>query len=193
MRRIGLIWGLAICMNMPAQKISVDRIENDGRRQIMTSSKNYSFDGAKYSICMKVYESSYRIDWCLLISSYFYIPSSAEILLKLGNDELIYLPCNNVHIGQVTTPGYGIPIGSITYISPSIEVDYYSSIYDLKPSDLDKIEEYGIKKIRISSGTAYRDKEFSNNTLGKFLKKCRKKIQERLDNPLRKKGLFDDF
>lgn len=193
MRLIGFICALAVCMNMSAQKISVDRIENDGRHQIMTSSKDYSIDGAKYSISMKVYESSYRTDWCLLISSFYYIPSSAEVLLRLGNDELIYLQCNNVRVGQVTTPGYGIPIGSITYISPSKEVDYYSSIYELKPSDLDKIEEYGIKKIRISSGTSYRDKEFSSNTLGKFLKKCRRKIQERLDNPLEKKGLFDDF
>ena len=114
-------------------------------------------------------------------------------MLKLGNDDLIYLSCNNVHVGQITTPSYGIPIGSITYISPSEEVDYYSSIYELKPSDLDKIDNFGIKKIRISSGTSYRDKEFSSNSLGKFLKKCRKKIRERLDNPIEKKGLFDDF
>lgn len=176
-----------------AQKVSVDQIESDGRHQIMTTSKVFSIDGTKYSFCMKIFEDAYYTDWCLLISSFYNIPSSTEVLLKLGNGDLMYLPCNNVHVGKVTMPGYGITIGSITSISPSREVDYYSSIYELSPEKIDKIAEYGIKKIRISTGTKYCDKEFSGNPLGKFLVKCRKIIQERLDAPLKKKSLFDDF
>ena len=193
MRKLILLLMLCTVLDLSAQKISLDRIENDGRHQIMTTSKDYSIDGAKYSVSMKVFEGAYSTDWCLLISSFYYIPNSAEVLLKLGNGDLIYLPCNNVNVSKITSPSYGIPIGSITYISPSKEVDYYSSIYELSPEKIDKIAEHGIRKIRISSGTSYRDKEFSGNSLGKFIVKCRKKIQERLDNPLKEKGLFDDF
>lgn len=193
MRIIGFVLGLFISLSLSAQKVSVDRIESDGRHQIMTKSKEYTIDDAKYSICLKVYDGARSRDWCLLISSFYYISSSAEVLLKLGNDEIIYLPCNNLSVGKVTSPGYGIPIGGITYISPSQQVDYYSSIYELSIEQMDKIAEYGVKKIRISSGTKYRDRDFISNSLGKFLMKCRKNIQNRLDNPLKKKSLYDDF
>ena len=193
MKRILVLFTCMLAIPIYAQKVSVDRIESDGRHQIMTTSKDFYIDDAKYSFSMKIYEGAYSSDWCLLISSFYYIPESAEVLLKLGNGDLMYLPCNNVHVGNVTMPGYGVTIGSITSISPSRDVDYYSSIYELSPEKIDKIAEYGIKKIRISTGTKFRDKEFSGNPLGKFLVKCRKKIQERLDNPLEKKSLFDDF
>lgn len=103
------------------------------------------------------------------------------------------MPCKNVSVGKVSSLGYVIPIGGITYISPSQQVDYYSSIYELSPEQMDIIANNGIKKIRISSGMKYRDKEFINNSLGKFLMKCRMNIQERIDNPLKKKDVFDDF
>lgn len=193
MRRILVLFACILATSVYAQKVSVDRIESDGRHQIMTTSKNFTIDGAKYSFSMKIYEGGYSTDWCLLISSFYYIPESAEVLLKLGNGDLMYLPCNNVNVGNVTMPGYGVTIGGYTSISPSRDVDYYSSIYELSPEKIDKIAEHGIKKIRISTGTTFRDKEFSGNPLGKFLVKCRKKIQERLDNPQRKKNLFDDF
>lgn len=193
MKRIFIIFACMLTISVYAQKVSLDRIESDGKHQIMTSSKDFSIEGAKYSFCMKVFEGFYTTDWCLLISSYNYISDHAEVLLKLGNGELMYLPCNNVNKGKVSTPGYGIPIGTITYITPSKEVDYYSSLYALSTEQIDKIAMYGIRKIRISTGTAYRDKEFPGNSLGKFLVKCCKKIQERLDNPQKKKSLYDDF
>lgn len=194
MKRLFLLFAWAFCASVvDAQKISVDRIESDGKHQIMTETKDYSIDGAKYSFGMKVFEGEYSKVWCLLISSYYYIPDVAEVLLKLGNGETIYLSCNYVNVGKVTMPGYGFTIGNYTSISPSRDVDYYSSIYDITPEEIDKIEEHGIKKIRISNGTSYRDKEFHGNSLGKYLVKCRKKIRERLDNPLKRKGLFDDF
>lgn len=71
--------------------------------------------------------------------------------------------------------------------------DYYSSVYELTPEKINKIDSLGIKKIRISNGTSYRDKTFEYNSLGKFLGKCYKNILKRLESPLKKKGLFDDF
>lgn len=162
-------------VNSNAQKIYVDRIENDGRRQIMTVTKNFSINGAEYYIGMKVFETSYSKDWLLLISSFYYIPNSSEILLKLGNDEIIYLPVNNVNVGKVA------------------EADYYSSVYELSKTNMDKIDSYGITKIRISNGVEFRDKTYKNNSLGKFLTKCRKNIKNRLEEPMKSKGLFDNF
>lgn len=178
-----------------AQEVSVDRIEEDGRHQIMTEGKNFNIGGVRYNICMKVYESAYSKDWCLLISSLSYISKySARVLLKLDNDDIIDLPVNNVHVGKLTTmPSYGVTTGSITFYSPTKEADYYSSVYGLSTDDLDKIENHKIVKIRFSDGTDFRDKEFESNSLGKFLRKCHKNIQERIDNPLKEKSIYDGF
>lgn len=193
MRILAFLFTYILATSVYAQKVSTDRIESDGRHQIMTTSKCFSIDGVRYKFCMKIFEGTYSSDWCLLISSFHYIPESAEVLLKLGNGDIMYLPCNNVNVGNVTIPGYGITIGGITSISPSSDVKYYSSLYELSLEKINEIAKYGIKKIRISTGTTFRDKEFSRNSLGKFLVKCHKNIQERLDNPLERKGLFDDF
>ena len=190
-------FALFICMlalSAHAQKVDIDRIESDGRHQIMTTSRDFYVDDAEYRFTMKIYESAKGIDWHLLISSFSYIPSSAEVLLKLGNGDLMHLPCNNVTTGSVTRPGYGISIiRGFTEIYPSREKEYYLSIYDLTPEMMDQIAEFGIKKIRISTGVKYRDEVFRGNPLGKFIVRCRKNIQERLDNPPKKKNLYDDF
>lgn len=188
-----MFFTLMLTVIMSAQSISVDRIESDGRHQIMTTSKNFYIDDTGYYFSMKIYEKPDGIDWCLLISSFKYIPSNTEILLKLGNDDYIYLPCNNVQIGSVTKPGHGTIIGNFILTTPTKNIDYYTSIYELTPEKIDKIEKFGIKKIRISTGEKYRDRTIHRNLLGKFVVRCRKKIQERLDNPPKKKTLFDDF
>lgn len=178
----------------------VDRIEEDGSRMIMTTSKDVVIDGQIFDFGIKIYKGSNSVDWCLLISSFNYISESTEVLLKLGNKEIIYLPCNNVHTGNVTMPGYGVTIGNYTSISPSRSVKYYSSIYEITPELINKIKKYGISKIRISSGTQYYDQEFSSeNRLGNFLVRCRNNIQKRLNKTQGKdkfqKGsnIFDDF
>lgn len=194
MKKIFVLIICVLALSAHAQKVDIDRIEKDGRHQIMTTSRDFYVDDAEYRFTMKIYESAKGIDWHLLISSFSYIPSSAEVLLKLGNEEMMYLPCNNVTTGSVTRPGYGISIiRGFTEIYPSKEKEYYSSIYDLTPEKLDKIAEFGIKKIRISTGVKYRDEVFRGNPLGKFIVRCRKNIQERLDNPPKNKNLYDDF
>ena len=194
MKKIFVLFICMLALSANAQKVDVDRIENDGRHQIMTTSRDFYVDDAEYRFTMKIYESAKGIDWHLLISSFSYIPSSIKVLLKLGNGELMHLPCNNVTTGSVTRPGYGISIiRGFTEIYPSKEKEYYSSIYDLTPEMMDKIAEFGIKKIRISTGVKYRDEVFRGNPLGKFIVRCRKNIQERLDNPPKKKNLYDDF
>ena len=188
-----LISGLSIS----AQSISVDRIESDGKHQIMTSTKDYKIEGIKYSIGLKIYEDRYDIDWLLLVSSFNPIPDNTVILLKLRDGQVIELPVNNVHIGDVTSPSYVLNIGSVGYVTPSTSAKYYSSVYVISPADLIRIENHGIEKIRIGNNIQFVDKEWSDNSLGKYLTKCRKKILERLEkskkNNKESRSFYDDF
>ncbi len=188
-----LISGLSIS----AQSISVDRIESDGKHQIMTSTKDYKIEGIKYSIGLKIYEDRYDIDWLLLVSSFNPIPDNTVILLKLRDGQVIELPVNNVHIGDVTSPSYVLNIGSVGYVTPSTSAKYYSSVYVISPADLIRIENHGIEKIRIGNNIQFVDKEWSDNSLGKYLTKCRKKILERLEKSKNKskesRSFYDDF
>lgn len=187
-----LIWGLSV----DAQSISVDRIESDGRHQIMTSTKDYKIGGIKYSFGLKIYEDRCDTDWLLLVGSFNTIPDNTIILLKLKNGDVIELPVNNVHTGDITLPGYVYNIGRIGYLSPSSSATYYSSVYVISPADLIRIETHGIEKIRIGNSIQFVDKEWSNNSLGKYLTKCRKKILERLEKSKKSKesrSFYDDF
>ncbi|MBR5170433.1 MAG: hypothetical protein IKW85_07685 [Muribaculaceae bacterium] len=180
-----------------AQSISVDRIETNGKHQIMTSTKDYKIGGIKYSFGLKIYEDRYDTDWLLLVSSFNTIPDNTIILMKLNNGDIIELPVNNVHTGDVTLPGYVYNIGKIGYVSPSSSATYYSSVYVISPADLTRIETYGIEKIRIGNSIQFVDKKWSNNSLGKYLTKCRKKILERLEKSQNKnkesRSFYDDF
>lgn len=187
---ITLVYSLMI---LNAQKISVDRIEDDGSHQIMTNTMDFYVGGRIYSFGMKVFETTHSNNWLLLISSKFKISNDSKVLFKLGNDEILYLPVNNVHIGKISKPAYGVTIGNITTFHPETEIEYYSSVYELSETDMDKIDTHGIKKIRISNGAEIRDKTYTNNPLGKFLMRCRKNIKKRLENPLTPTNLFDGF
>lgn len=184
-------------LSISAQSISVDRIESDGKHQIMTSTKDYKIEGIKYSIGLKIYEDRYDIDWLLLVSSFNPIPDNTVILLKLRDGQVIELPVNNVHIGDVTSPSYVLNIGSVGYVTPSTSAKYYSSVYVISPADLIRIENHGIEKIRIGNNIQFVDKEWSDNSLGKYLTKCRKKILERLEKSKNKskesRSFYDDF
>ncbi len=182
-----------LCMGVHAQKISVDRIEENGLHQIMTTTKKFSIDGVAFDIGMKIYEGMDKTVWCLLVSTNHSMAPSCEVVLKLGNYETLRIPCNNLNVGKVNTPGYGVVIGNIAYNYPSSETDYYSTLFELSPNIIDKIEQNGIIKIRISTGTEFLDKEFNNNRLGRYLVKCRNVIVKKLKDSSINKGVLDDF
>ena len=180
-----------------AQSISVDRIESDGKHQIMTSTKGYKIGGIKYEFGLKIYEDGYNEDWLLLVSSFNPIPENTTILLKLYNEDVIELSANNVHTGDITSQGYVYNIGRIGYINPSTTSTYYSSVFVLSPEELTRIDDYGIQKIRIGTDLKFSDKEWLYNQLGSYLSKCKKKILKRLDKTKSKKidqrTIYDDF
>lgn len=174
---------MANMLFVDAQHIRTDRIEKDGRHQIMTSAKSISFGRDKFRFSMKIYETANKIDWCLVVSSFCHIPRNAELLLRLGNEKVLHLSCTNVKTGIVTQQE-NIRVNISTNVIVYNNNKFYSSLYEIDEELIDSISVYGIKKIRISLGRSYKDKEFAKNQLGKFLVKSRKKIQKRLDNPL---------
>lgn len=135
----------------------------------------------------------------MYISSFYVIPENAIVLLKLGNEEIIFLPINNLSVDNISVPNY-TPIfvnGNVGWIAGTSKADYYCSIFEISENDLYKIEQHGIIKIRISAlNNSYREKEWfiANEILGRYLTKSKKKILKRLeiDSP-NKKNIWTDF
>lgn len=187
-----------------AQKIYVDRIETDGRRQVMATTKEYSVDDKDFNFCLKVFEGSDRRDWLLLVSSYAPMSMESVLLLKLWNEAILRLNVNNIKVDTETKPAYALTIGSITTstttsittIHPSKDVNYYYSVYELTPEEIEYMGKYGIKKIRIANGEKVWDKEFRFDSLGAYLSRSYKKILKQLETPIKKdkkKNVFDGF
>ena len=193
-----------------AQKIYVDRIETDGRRQVMATTKEYFVDDKDFKFCLKVFEGSDRRDWLLLVSSYAPMSMESVLLLKLWNEAILRLNVNNIKVDTETKPAYAATIGSmtttigsmtatigsITTIHPSKDVNYYYSVYELTPEEIEYMGKYGIKKIRIANGEKVWDKDFKFDSLGAYLSRGYKKILKQLETPIKKdkkKNIFDGF
>lgn len=181
----------ATCIN--AQNISVDQTDEDGIRQIMTQTKAFSIDQSEFNIGLKAFIDQDSEDWLLLISSYLYLSKDTEVLLKLGNDEVIHLKVNNVHVGQVNSPTYAVTNDFVTTIYEPVKKNLYLSTYVLTESDMDKIDLHGIVKIRISLADGFRDKVYRNNTLGKHLTKSRSVINNLIKEPNSTRDLYQGF
>lgn len=190
-----LFMALLLSANSFAQKISVDRMESDGRRQIMADDIKLSLNGAEYSITLKVYTDYCSDNWLLLVSSFYYIPENAILLLKLRNDEVLEFPINNLHVGSITVPGYSTKVGSIITSTLPREQDYYSSVYVITPEEMDKIQTIGVKKMRISSNAyhEYRENSTGVQRLGGYLKSARRAIERRMSKPLKRSRIWDNF
>lgn len=180
-----------------AQKIRVDQMESDGRHQIMTALKNFSIEGLNYSMTLKVYESADSLDWRLTVSTFNNIPNDNVVLLKLKNGQVVTLPVDSLHEESYTT-------NSVTYNSmyvgvtqPGVTRTYWVSESRIKTEELDGIDKHGISKIRIGNNVKYIEEEWTDNPLGKYLTKCRKKIRERLQGSVEQKrgkgSIYDGF
>ncbi len=198
MKKVLLTICLFVGLGVNAQSIDLDRIEADGYHQIMTKFKKFYFEDSQFQIGMKLYEKGEKKDWLLVVSSFEVIPDDCILLMKLGNDVTLTFPVNNIHVGTVNSGGYVYNIGSIGYVLPETPQEYYVSLYAITPAEMDKIEGYGISKIRFGTTTHFIEQSWSNNALGKHITKCRKSIQKRLDNPKIKRvesnnSIFDGF
>lgn len=193
-----------------AQKIYVDSIDTDGRRQVMATTKEYSVQDEDFKFCLKVFDGSDRRDWLLLVSSYAPMSMESVLLLKLWNEAILRLNVDNIKVDTETKLAYAATIGSmtttigsmtstigsITTIHPSKDVNYYYSVYELTPEEIEYMGKYGIKKIRIANGEKVWDKDFRFDSLGAYLSRSYKKILKQLETPIKKdkkKNVFDGF
>ena len=195
MKRVYIFILLLYSVSCYAQHIRKDRIESDGRHQILTSVMNISFGRNKYGrdkyrVSMKIFEDVHGINWYLLISSFDSLSSSTVVRLNLGNEEPLTFPCIKTTVSKVICQDY-IRFNSTTTITKYNDYNFYASRFALCCEDLDKIEKYGIKKICISNGRVCKEKGFSKNKLGTFLTKCRRCIQKRLEHPLSEFDITD--
>lgn len=166
----------------------------------MATTKEYSVDDKDFNFCLKVFEGSDRRDWLLLVSSYVPMSMESVLLIKLWNEAILRLNVNNIKVDTETKPAYALTIGSITTsittIHPSKDVNYYYSVYELTPEEIEYMGKYGIKKIRIANGEKVWDKDFKFDSLGAYLSRGYKKILKQLETPIKKdkkKNIFDGF
>ena len=169
-----------LALSAYAQTVKVDQMESDGRHQLMTNMKNFSIEGFNYSMTLKVYESADNLDWRVTISSYNNIPKDNVVLLKLKNGQTISLAVDSLHEESYTTNGIVYNSAFLSTVQPGVTKTYSVSESRIKTEDLDNIEAYGITKVRLGNNVKYIEEEWTNNPLGKYLTKCRKKISEHL-------------
>lgn len=193
MKAIIIIITSCFTLYLSAQKVELDRYEKDGRRQIMTTTKTVSMNNHQYNFGIKAFQGITETDWLLLVTSYSTIADNTILLIKLGNDDIINLPVNNIKVSDHQTNSYIINYGSISTVTPSITIHYYSSVFVLSQYDMDRIDQYGISKIRISAENSFREKTFSKNQLGKFLTKSRKLIRDAYLVNSTKQNIYDNF
>ena len=192
-----LIIILCCVLNVSAysQKLNMNKTDESGRLVISTVPKYFKLAKPGYMFGMGAYIANGSVEWYLQITSLSVIPESSEALFRLGNDEVMHLTCKDVKIDKWNTGGFsmGLPGSNMSIISPTQSHDLYISEFPLNREDLEKISQWGIKKIRVSSGTDFKDTIFSNNALGKYLIKCWNKIQKEIGKKSDNKGIYDGF
>jgi len=168
-----------------AQKISFDRIEEDGVRIIGVEKIVQKIDIATYDFSLTVFSGFRSKDYYLMISSIWKIEENCVVMVKLGNGEIVKLVAKNVTVGQLDYPNYDPIIGSssVSGVISTQKVYYYVSIYSIENDLLNKIEQYGIIKIRIAFGNTYYEKNWNYDKLGKFIKKSHNRLEEQLQKP----------
>jgi hypothetical protein len=185
--KISSIILLMLFFTCSCSSIKIGRDSNGpyGSRIISTKSTGIKVGDAKYNFYLALFTPYETKKYSLGVSSLYHIKENNLLLLKLGNGETIRLSANTVNAGEVDWPKY-TPIigGASTYgISTTQKVDYYSSLFDIDIAILDKIEFYGINKIRIEFFNTFHEQSWKSNKLGKYITKSRNKLDEQLNKP----------
>lgn len=197
MKKLLLVLVSLLSLSAYSQKIRVDQMESDGHHQIMTELKNFRIEELDYSMTLKVYESTDSIDWRFTISTFNTIPNDNVVLLKLNNGQTISLAVDSLHEESYTSNGIVYNSMYVSTVQPGVTRTYYVSESRIKAEDLDSIDAYGISKIRLGNNVKYYEEEWTNNPLGKYLTKCRKRIKEHLQSTTKQKtdkgSIYDNF
>lgn len=194
MKHILTIFIFSLISCSTTSKISWDNTKTDNVRHIGTKGIETQIENATYNISLTVFSGQESKYYCLSISSLWRIENNGVVLLKLGNDESVRLVADNVIIGEVDWPSYSPIIGSTTStgVINTKKVEYFSSIYLLQHDILKKIESYGVNKIRIQFGATYKERFWSKDKLGKYIKNNHELIEEQLKISVKKSKSIED-
>lgn len=142
-------------------------------------------DNATYSFNLTVFSGPTSKYYCLLISSLWRIENNGVVLLKLGNDNVIKLTCDNTNVGEIDWPTYSPIIGGANSsgVMTTKRVDYYTSIYPLTREDLRELERHGVYKIRIQFADTYKEQSWKKDKLGKFIASSHETLELQLKKP----------
>lgn len=185
-----------VCLDFSfAQKVVRYKCDKDGNQSVIIDDREFKIGGNKYRISLSGCQVPFKTRVYLFsCSSFSYLSSAMEILLKFDDGGIINLHNFTINTSQLTVPGSAITIGGITSFIPSKDVDYYMSSLFVGSNLISKIENHKIVKIRIFDGINFIDKEYSPNSLGKFIRKSIKLINEKLDHPQNQpQGIYDGF
>lgn len=187
MKRFILFLSLALfSIDISAQTIVTDRIEQDGRRQVMTKGIDLDFGMYQYTFTLKAYSGELGTTWVLLVSSVAPIPDNAGLLIKLRDDRILEFAIDNLQLGSKNDPlGYMFQYGNVAVIAPPGEMDLYIAVFEVSPEQLEEMINNGVKKIRISSSAQhdYREKALGANRLARYLDSSLKAIRSQFKKP----------
>lgn len=169
-----------------SSKLNVNSVNESGTRRVQTDSETFKIGGARYDFYIDLYKYRNGItEYNLGVSSIQDIEMNDVLLLKLGNNETVKLVCSFTNVGEISVPQYSPIYGGSTVsgVITSKNVDYYVGLFVIDPEELDKIEEFGIKKIRIEYKNSFFEQERSSNKLGNHITRSRKKADEYIRKP----------
>lgn len=196
MKYIFAIFALVYISCSSPQKIRWDRTKNENIRHIGASGLDMKIDNATYSFGLTVFSNSTTTIYYLQVSSLWKIEENCLVLLKLGNGETVKLVSENVNVGIIDWPSYSPIIGDSkpSGLISTQKTDYYSSIYLLQKDVLNKIELFGINKIRIQYFNSYKEQNWKKDKLGKHIRKSHELIESQLEiTPSQRNSIEDDF
>lgn len=184
---------LMLCITAYSQYISDVQHQPDGSRLICTSSKKFHIGETYYNICIDAIAIDNQKKWILRISSFEYMDEHTEFLIKLGNEEQIFIPVNSVHIDKVIKPGVSF-IGNYVAVNyPASQNNYYQSIFIITENQLNQLFDNKIRKIRLYTGKYYEDAVIKGNRLRNLFVHCIKNINKHLERVPDTKNIFDNF
>ncbi len=101
----------------------------DGSRLITTHSKKFEIGDANYLIYVEALKQQDSTTWFLCFSSYEPIDANSEVLIKLGNEELVFSHVNSIYVSGVMTPGVSFPLSNVAIHYPPVKENFYSSFF----------------------------------------------------------------
>lgn len=166
---LSIIAMVLLALPMYSQEIFEDKTSPEGMRSISTKSKMIIVlgkGGISYSVINHVQptdDEQYYIRIGFLSGHDFNLPKDGLLLIRTSSGDVI--ECKQI----LETYETGDPIGTYSTITKTTD-HYISGLYPISISNLEKIAEYGIVKVRIDTSEGYREANYKE--------KNRKRTQE---------------